>query len=165
MRPGGNAVKIAFCLNGENRTEEVAGGEMLIDLLRDRLHVRSVKRGCENAECGACTVLVNGLAVNACIYLAARIDGKTVTTLEGVGGPESLHPIQQAVIEHGAVQCGFCGSGMILSALSLLRQNPAPTEHEIREGIAGNLCRCSGYTKIVEAVADAAERMRGGDGE
>lgn len=82
-------MKIAFCLNGENRTEEVAGGEMLIDLLRDRLHVRSVKRGCENAECGACTVLVNGLAVNACIYLAARIDGKTVTTLEGVGGPES----------------------------------------------------------------------------
>ena len=155
-------MKIAFCLNGENRTEEVAGGEMLIDLLRDRLHVRSVKRGCENAECGACTVLVNGLAVNACIYLAARIDGKTVTTLEGVGGPESLHPIQQAFIEHGAVQCGFCGSGMILSALSLLRQNP---EHEIREGIAGNLCRCSGYTKIVEAVADAAERMRGGDGE
>ena len=102
-------MKIAFCLNGENRTEEVAGGEMLIDLLRDRLHVRSVKRGCENAECGACTVLVNGLAVNACIYLAARIDGKTVTTLEGVGGPESLHPIQQAFIEHGAVQCGFCG--------------------------------------------------------
>ena len=158
-------MKIAFCLNGENRTEEVAGGEMLIDLLRDRMHVHSVKRGCENAECGACTVLVDGLAVNTCIYLAARIDGKTVTTLEGVGGPESLHPIQQAFIEHGAVQCGFCGSGMILSALSLLRQNPAPTEHEIREGIAGNLCRCSGYTKIVEAVADAAERMRGGDGE
>ena len=158
-------MKIAFCLNGENRTEEVAGGEVLIDLLRDRMHVHSVMRGCENAECGACTVLVDGLAVNACIYLAARIDGKTVTTLEGVGGPESLHPIQQAFIEHGAVQCGFCGSGMILSALSLLRQNPAPTEHEIREGIAGNLCRCSGYTKIVEAVADAAERMRGGDGE
>lgn len=157
-------MKIAFCLNGENRTEEVFGGEMLIDLLRDRLHVHSVKRGCENAECGACTVLLDGLAVNACIYLAARIDGKTVTTLEGVGGPESLHPIQQAFIEHGAVQCGFCGSGMILSALSLLRQNPSPTEHEIREGIAGNLCRCSGYTKIVEAVADAAERMRGGDG-
>lgn len=158
-------MKITFCLNGENRTEEVAGGEVLIDFLRDRMHVHSVKRGCENAECGACTVLVDGLAVNACIYLAARIDGKTVTTLEGVGGPESLHPIQQAFIEHGAVQCGFCGSGMILSALSLLRQNPAPTEHEIREGIAGNLCRCSGYTKIVEAVADAAERMRGGDGE
>lgn len=158
-------MKIVFCLNGENRTEEVAGGEMLIDLLRDRMHVHSVKRGCENAECGACTVLVDGLAVNACIYLAARIDGKTVTTLEGVGGPESLHPIQQAFIEHGAVQCGFCGSGMILSALSLLRQNPSPTEYEIREGIAGNLCRCSGYTKIVEAVADAAERMRGGDEE
>ena len=158
-------MKIAFCLNGENRTEEVAGGEVLIDFLRDRMHVHSVKRGCENAECGACTVLVDGLAVNACIYLAARIDGKTVTTLDGVGGPESLHPIQQAFIEHGAVQCGFCGSGMILSALSLLRQNPAPTEYEIREGIAGNLCRCSGYTKIVEAVADAAERMRGGDEE
>ena len=158
-------MKISFCLNGESRTEEVSGGELLIDLLRDRLHVHSVKRGCENAECGACTVLVDGLAVNACIYLAALIDGKTVTTLEGVGGPESLHPIQQAFIEHGAVQCGFCGSGMILSALSLLRQNPAPSEHEIREGIAGNLCRCSGYTKIVEAVADAAERMRGGQRE
>lgn len=158
-------MKISFCLNGEGLTEEVSGGEVLIDLLRDRLHVHSVKRGCENAECGACTVLVDGLAVNACIYLAARIDGKTVTTLEGVGGPESLHPIQRAFIEHGAVQCGFCGSGMILSALSLLRQNPTPSEHEIREGIAGNLCRCSGYTKIVDAVADAAKRMRGGQRE
>lgn len=154
---------IHFVLNGESRSADVPGGLTLLDFLRDTLRVTSVKRGCENAECGACTVLVDGSAVNACIYLAARIDGREVTTLEGVGTREKMHQLQKSFVEHGALQCGFCGSGMILSALSLLNKNHHPDEEEIREGIAGNLCRCSGYAKIVEAIADAAGKMYGGE--
>lgn len=152
-------MRISFKLNGEARTADVPDGLLLIDFLRDVLHVHSVKRGCENAECGACTVLIDGHAVNSCIYLAARVDGREVTTLEGVGTVDNMHQVQQSFIEHGAVQCGFCGSGMILSAMSLLNKNSSPTEAEIREGIAGNLCRCSGYTKIVEAIQDAAQKI------
>lgn len=154
---------IHFVLNGESRSADVPGGLTLLDFLRDTLRITSVKRGCENAECGACTVLVDGSAVNACIYLAARIDGREVTTLEGVGTREKMHQLQKSFVEHGALQCGFCGSGMILSALSLLNKNHHPDEEEIREGIAGNLCRCSGYAKIVEAIADAAGKMYGGE--
>ena len=156
---------INFKLNGEDRTADVADGLLLIDFLRDILHVHSVKRGCENAECGTCTVLVDGSAVNSCIYLAVRIDGREVTTLEGVGTPDNMHILQKSFVEHGAVQCGFCGSGMILSALSVLNRNKTPDEEEIREGIAGNLCRCSGYTKIVEAIQDAARKMNLGEKE
>lgn len=156
-------MQIHFKLNGESRTADVPDGLLLLDFLRDVLHVHSVKRGCENAECGACTVLVDGSAVNACIYLAVRIDGKEVTTLEGVGSLERMHPLQSAFVEHGAVQCGFCGSGMLLSAMSLLNKNSSPTEAEIREGIAGNLCRCSGYAKIVEAIQDAARKINEGN--
>lgn len=156
-------MKLCFMLNGRPTETDAADSLLLIDLLRDVLHLHSVKRGCENAECGACTVLVDGQAVNSCIYLAARVDGKSVTTLEGVGTPENMHQLQKSFVEHGAVQCGFCGSGMILSAMSLLNRNPDPTESEIREGIAGNLCRCSGYVKIVEAIQDAAEKMRAGE--
>ena len=148
-------------MNGRPAEAEIQDGTTLLDLLRDTMHVHSVKRGCETAECGACTVLVDGLAVNSCIYLAARVDGKQVTTLEGVGTPDKMHPLQEAFVEHGAVQCGFCGSGMILSALALLSRNDNPTREEIREGIAGNLCRCSGYMKIEEAIQDAAGRLRG----
>ena len=154
-------MRIRFILNGRPVETEIDDWTTLLDLLRDTLHVHSVKRGCENAECGACTVLVDGLAVNSCIYLAARVDGKQVTTLEGVGTPDKMHPLQEAFVEHGAVQCGFCGSGMILSALALLSRNDNPTREEIREGIAGNLCRCSGYVKIEEAIEDAAGRLRG----
>lgn len=156
-------MKLCFMLNGRPTETGAADGLLLIDLLRDVLHLHSVKRGCENAECGACTVLVDGQAVNSCIYLAARVDGKSVTTLEGVGTPENMHQLQKSFVEHGALQCGFCGSGMILSAMSLLNRNPDPTESEIREGIAGNLCRCSGYVKIVAAIQDAAEKMRAGE--
>lgn len=152
-------MKLAFTLNAKPVTAEVSDGQTLLDFLRDELAVRSVKRGCENAECGACTVLVDGNAVNACIYLAARLNGKSVVTLDGIGDPKHMHLIQQKFVEHGAVQCGFCGSGMILSAVALLNQNRHPTRDEIREGIAGNLCRCSGYVKIVEAIEDAAEAM------
>ncbi len=152
---------LEFILNETPVKVESPDGMTLLDLLREMLGVLSVKRGCENAECGACTVLVDGDAVNACIYLAARVNGKKVTTLEGVGTPENMHVLQESFVRHGAVQCGFCGSGMILSALALLNHNDNPTEEEIREGIAGNLCRCSGYTKIVDAISDAAEEMRG----
>lgn len=154
-------MRLEFILNNTPVTVEAPDGMTLLDLLRDVMDVHSVKRGCENAECGACTVLVDGDAVNSCIYLAARVNGKKVTTLEGVGTPENMHVLQESFVRHGAVQCGFCGSGMILSALSLLNHNDNPTEEEIREGIAGNLCRCSGYTKIVEAISEAAEEMRG----
>lgn len=151
---------ISFELNEKKVEIDVPDGITLLDLLRDVLGVHSVKRGCENAECGACTVLVDDAAVNACIFLAARANGKKVTTLEGVGTPEHMHTIQKQFVSHGAVQCGFCGSGMILSALALLKENPNPTTEEIREGIAGNLCRCSGYVKIVEAIDAAAKEMR-----
>lgn len=151
---------ISFELNEKNVEIDVPAGITLLDLLRDVLGVHSVKRGCENAECGACTVLVDDVAVNACIFLAARTNGKRITTLEGVGTPEHMHTIQKQFVDHGAVQCGFCGSGMILSALALLKENPNPTTEEIREGIAGNLCRCSGYVKIVEAIDAAAKEMR-----
>lgn len=154
---------IEFNLNGQPVGVEVTDGLTLLDLLRDVLHITSVKRGCENAECGACTVLVDNLAVNACIYLAVRVDGKSVTTLEGVGTPEHMSTLQESFVRNGAVQCGFCGSGMILSAMSLLHQNPDPSEEEIREGIAGNLCRCSGYVKIIKAISEAAEEMRVND--
>lgn len=151
---------ISFELNKEMLSLDVPDGMTLLDLLRDVLGVHSVKRGCENAECGACTVLVDGVAVNACIFLAVRADGKKVTTLEGVGTMDNMHTIQKQFVQHGAVQCGFCGSGMILSALSLLKENPSPSIEEIREGIAGNLCRCSGYVKIIEAIDAAAKEMR-----
>ncbi len=151
---------ISFDLNKKTVSVDVPDGMTLLDLLRDELGVHSVKRGCENAECGACTVLVDDVAVNACIFLAARANGRRVTTLEGVGTMDNMHTIQKQFVQHGAVQCGFCGSGMILSALSLLKENPDPSIEEIREGIAGNLCRCSGYVKIVEAIDAAAKEMR-----
>ncbi len=151
---------ISFELNKKTVSVDVPDGMTLLDLLRDELGVHSVKRGCENAECGACTVLVDDVAVNACIFLAARANGRRVTTLEGVGTMDNMHTIQKQFVQHGAVQCGFCGSGMILSALSLLKENPDPSIEEIREGIAGNLCRCSGYVKIVEAIDAAAKEMR-----
>ena len=151
---------ILFELNKKTVPVDVPDGMTLLDLLRDELGVHSVKRGCENAECGACTVLVDDVAVNACIFLAARANGRRVTTLEGVGTMDNMHTIQKQFVQHGAVQCGFCGSGMILSALSLLKENPDPSIEEIREGIAGNLCRCSGYVKIVEAIDAAAKEMR-----
>ena len=149
-----------FELNKKTVSVDVPDGMTLLDLLRDELGVHSVKRGCENAECGACTVLVDDVAVNACIFLAVRANGRRVTTLEGVGTMDNMHTIQKQFMQHGAVQCGFCGSGMILSALSLLKENPDPSIEEIREGIAGNLCRCSGYVKIVEAIDAAAKEMR-----
>ncbi len=151
-------MKIELVVNGENKVVEVDSDDTLLDLLRDKLHLHGTKKGCENGECGACTVLVDGRAVNSCLYSAPRADGKRVTTIEGLGSSKKLHFIQEAFVEVGALQCGYCGPGVIITAKALLDQNPNPTEEEIRAGIAGNICRCSGYVKIVEAIKLAAKK-------
>lgn len=143
-------------VNGKDTEITINGCETLLEVLRNNLRLHAAKLGCGNGECGACTVLVDNEPVNACIYLAARANHKHVLTLEGVGTPGKLHLIQQNFIKYGALQCGFCGSGMILSALALLHQTPEPTEQEIKEGISGNLCRCSGYVHIIEAIKQTA---------
>ena len=132
----------------------------LLDWLREDLGLTAAKRGCSEGHCGSCTVLVNGKAVNSCLFPAMEIDGASVTTIEGLAKASGeLHPLQTAFIEQGAVQCGYCTPGMIMSAKALLDENPAPTPLEIKKHIAGNLCRCGGYKKIVEAILDAAERL------
>ena len=125
---------------------------MLVDLLRDNLGLTGTKKGCEIGECGACTVIMDGKAVNSCLVLAIQADGSKIRTIEGISENGELHPLQKAFLEHDAVHCGFCTPGMVLSAISLLEQNPEPTEYEIREAIAGNLCRCTGYQQIVDAI-------------
>ena len=119
------------------------------------------KRGCDNGECGACTVLIDGEPVNSCLYLAIRAEGKEITTIEGLGTEENLHPLQKAFIQEGSLQCGFCGPGMLMTAKALLDKNPSPTAEEIRQGLSGNLCRCTGYTKIIDGVKTAARELGG----
>jgi aerobic carbon-monoxide dehydrogenase small subunit len=133
-------------------------------VLRDTLGLTGAKEGCGTGDCGACTVLLDGEPVNSCLLLAVEAGGCDVTTVEGLAGNGSLHPMQRAFIEHGAVQCGFCTPGMLLSSVALLKHNPCPTEAEIRDTLAGNLCRCTGYDKIVRAVQAAAEEMAAGPG-
>lgn len=154
---------LEFNLNNEDVQVEINETDLLIDVLRDKLHMHATKRGCENGECGACTVLIENKPVNSCIYLAVRVKGKRVVTLEGVGTPEKLHIIQKNFMDLGALQCGFCGSGMILTGLALLNKNPEPSEDEIKEAISGNLCRCSGYVKIIEAIKKTSEDMKKGN--
>ncbi len=149
---------IRFILNGEKQKVKVNPGSTLLDVLREELRMTGVKKGCEGGECGACTVLLEDKAVTSCIVPVLQVEGKSVLTIEGLAG-EELHPLQQAFIEAGAVQCGYCTPGMILSAKALLDSNPHPTRLEVRKGISGNLCRCTGYKKIVDAVMLAAERM------
>jgi len=148
---------ISFILNGESTELEIEPHLTLLQLLRDRLELTGTKEGCGMGECGACTVLVDGKTVNSCILPAMEVDGKSVTTIEGLTDAQgNLHPIQKAFIEYGAVQCGFCSPGMVLSAKALLDENSKPTEEEIRHGIAGNLCRCTGYLQIVQAIKAAS---------
>jgi len=130
--------------------------DTLLDLLRDRLGLTGTKEGCGNGNCGTCTVLLDGAPVNACLVLALEAPGREITTIEGLSDGATLHPLQQALVQHGGTQCGFCTPGIVLSAKALLDANPKPTEEEIRRAIAGNLCRCTGYGKIVEAIASVA---------
>jgi len=135
---------------------EIEAGRTLLSVLRGELGLTGSKEGCDDSECGACMVLVDGLPVNSCSYLALQADGRQVTTVEGLASGPTLHPLQQAFLEHGGVQCGFCTPGMLISAAALLSTNPDPTDEEIRAGLSGNLCRCTGYVGIVAAVHAAA---------
>ncbi|KAB3531650.1 (2Fe-2S)-binding protein [Alkaliphilus pronyensis] len=152
--------KIALNINGEEYVVDINEDMRLIDLLRDKLHFTGTKEGCGEGECGACTVIMDGETVNSCMVLAFQAEGREIITIEGVGNGEALHPIQKAFLEEGAVQCGFCIPGMVLSAKALLDKKPAPTRNEIREGISGNLCRCTGYNKIVDAIDKASKYLK-----
>ena len=156
-------MEIILQVNGRERTWETAPGELLIDTLR-RNGFYGVKRGCETGDCGVCAVLLDGRAVNPCVTFTGSAAGRKILTIEGLAPPEGLHPIQQAFLDCGAVQCGFCIPGMILVAQELLAENPGPTEADVRKALAGVLCRCTGYRKPVEAVLAAARRMRDGAG-
>lgn len=138
--------------------------DILVDILRKRMGFTGTKKGCGHGDCGTCTVLIDGKAVLSCLTLAISCQGKKILTIEGLEKNGSLHPIQQAFVDHGAIQCGFCTPGMILSAKTLLDQSPTPDKEEISRGLSGNLCRCTGYKKIVEAVEAAAETMKAGKG-
>jgi carbon-monoxide dehydrogenase small subunit len=154
--------QIEVTVNGKLEKIAVRPSETLLEMIRERLHLTGAKEGCGVGECGACTVVMDGLTVNSCLILAVEADGKSVVTVEGVGSREKLHPVQEAFVEHGGMQCGFCTSGMIVSGTYLLTKNPRPTESQIREGIAGNFCRCTGYTKIIESIDAAAGKMTEG---
>ena len=146
-------------VNGEPVEAAVDPNETLVQFLREDLGLTGTKHGCGLGDCGACTVILDGKPVNSCLVLAVQADGREVLTIEGMADDGKLHPIQEAFVKNGAVQCGFCTPGMILSAKALLDENPKPTEKEIRTAISGNLCRCTGYQKIVEAIADASKMM------
>jgi carbon-monoxide dehydrogenase small subunit len=151
--------KISITVNGVSHELEVNPRLLLIDLLRAHLELTGTKSGCGHGDCGACTVLVDGKPANACLLLAVEVDGKKVTTIEGLAEGDRLHPVQQAFIDHGAMQCGFCIPGMILSAKALLDETPHPTEEQVRDAIAGNLCRCTGYAKIVQAILSVSKSL------
>ena len=153
-------VDITCTINGRERNLAVEATELLVDTLRLRLGLTGTKKACGTGDCGACTVIVDGEAVRSCILLTDSMHGKSITTIEGLGDVSHLHPIQQAFIDAGAVQCGYCTPGMILTAKALLDRQPHPTPEQIREAISGNLCRCTGYVKIEAAIRMAAERSR-----
>jgi aerobic-type carbon monoxide dehydrogenase small subunit (CoxS/CutS family) len=148
-----------FDLNGKSVTAETVSTMTLLDLLRAQLGVTSVKKGCEQGECGACTVLLDGLPVTSCLVLAPQVEGRHVTTVEGLAENPLMRGLRDAFMENGAVQCGYCTPGMLLSSYALLRDNPHPSEEEVQAGIEGNICRCTGYVKIIESILDAAERI------
>ncbi len=150
---------LKMVLNGQKVTVEVEPGDLLADVLRDKLGLIGTKISCGEGECGACTVLVDGRAVDSCLYPALKVQGREVITIEGLGQDNRLDPIQQAFVDKTAPQCGYCIPGMIISAKALLDENPHPTRKEIEEGISGHLCRCTGYYQIIEAIELAAERL------
>ena len=159
---------IGFIINGQEKTIETTPSTRLLDLIRDDLHLTGTKEGCGKGECGACTVIMNGELIASCLVLAPQADGVVITTIEGIGNGDHLDLIQEAFIETGAVQCGFCTPGMILAVKKLLEENSHPDEEEIKRSISGNLCRCTGYQKIFDAIKLAANRLSkkgGGRGE
>lgn len=155
--------EIELTVNGQRRQISVKSKARLADVLRDQLNLKGTKKGCGTGECGACTVLLDGRPINACLMLAAQVHSREITTIEGLGTPEDLHPLQTEFITHGGLQCGFCGSGVLLSATALLASNPDPTEQQIRHAISGNICRCTGYAKMVESIQAAAKAMAPGE--
>ncbi len=152
-------MKVRFTVNGRAASVEADAEMRLLDALRDELHLTGTKEGCGEGECGACTVLLDGRPVNSCLVLAAQAEGRDVLTIEGIADGPRLHPIQQAFVDAGAAQCGFCTPGFVLSTYALLRDHPAPSDEDILTALEGNLCRCTGYVKIVDAVKRAAERL------
>ncbi len=149
-------------VNGEPLSAEVPARRMLSDFLRDDLHLTGTKRGCETGTCGACSVLVDGAVVKSCLSLAVQAQGCSITTIEGLSGPDgALHPLQHSFMQCGGLQCGYCTPGFIMTACAMLADNPHPTQDQVRAGLSGNLCRCTGYAQIVDSVLDAAETMRG----
>jgi len=154
--------QVELTINGISYELSVKPWRTLLEVIREELKLIGTKEGCSSGDCGACTVIIDGKAVNSCLILAAEADGKKITTIEGLADDDKLHPIQEAFIEHGGIQCGFCTAGMIMSAKALLDENPNPNEEEIKRGIAGNLCRCTGYTQIIESIKAAAQEMTKG---
>jgi carbon-monoxide dehydrogenase small subunit len=150
---------VTTTIKGEETTFLCEPRQSLLEVLREDLGLTGTKEGCSNGNCGACSVQLDGVLVDSCVVLAVETEGKEVTTIEGVAGPGGLHPLQQKFLEHAALQCGICTPGLIMASKALLEKNSRPTEHEVRYWLAGNLCRCTGYDKIVRAVLDAAETM------
>lgn len=151
-------ITVAFTVNGESHAVEAYPMARLLDVLREQLHLTGTKEGCGEGECGACTVILNGRIVNSCLVPVAQAGGSTITTIEGVATDDQLHSVQQSFIENGGAQCGICTPGMVLAAVDLLKRTPSPSESEIRTGLAGNLCRCTGYMKIFESVVKACQK-------
>jgi aerobic carbon-monoxide dehydrogenase small subunit len=151
---------ISLRVNGQDHTLEIDVKDLLLQTLREQLGLTGTKEGCGTGECGACTVLVDGEPVNSCLYFTVRAEGKQILTIEGLRRAPMLHPLQQAFIDTAALQCGFCGSGVLLSAKALLDRSPNPTEEEIRESLAGNICRCTGYSKMIQAIQKAAALLQ-----
>ncbi len=150
--------RITLTVNGETEIVDVPSNMTLLQMLREKLVLTGTKNGCAAGECGACTVMMNGEPVNSCMVLAVECDRAEITTIEGLAHPEQLDPVQEAIIEQGGVQCGFCTPGILISTRALLERNPNPSDYEIRDALVGNLCRCTGYLRIIEAVKEAARR-------
>jgi carbon-monoxide dehydrogenase small subunit len=155
--------KISFILNGKSQELHIQPWRTLLEIIREDLHLTGTKEGCGEGECGSCTVIMGDKTVNSCLVPAVEADNMEITTIEGLADGDNLDPIQEAFVSYAGMQCGFCTPGMIMSAKELLESNPNPNEEEIREGIAGNFCRCTGYTKIIESISAAAEGMQGGE--